>query len=263
MPNANIRIPDGLERLLVDLTVKILANQPQDLYEFSFNYFKNAYEKERNCEKAFIMPDNNILNKDKAEGISRNGNIFESDEEDDTLNESNYMPNGASMNTRRRTVFNKTFDPESPKVQCEFFDDKSNDYETKKNFYYEHRSCEKSEEQRDILMQVLRSIVLFKHLESIDIEEIIDSMFERKCSPNELILQEGDNGNYFYVVLKGHFEIFKRDLISDSTNDDNLKLYGSKLGEVINRGYFGELALLYNQVILKTFYLFLKLIHLS
>jgi len=256
MSKTNITIPNGLERLLVDFTVKILACQPVDLYEFSFNYFKNAYEKEKSCTKSCVTSDDDTLSNLNYEVISRQVNSYESDEEDDTLDESElskvskYQAIGLSANIRRTSVFNKSFDPESPKVQGEFFSEKSDDFETKKNFYYEHRSCEKSEEQRDRLKDVLRSIVLFKHLESSDIEEIIDSMFERKCSPNELIIQEGDNGNYFYVVLKGHFEIYKRDSACDanSEQDVTLKLSGTKLGELINRGYFGELALLYNQV---------------
>jgi cAMP-dependent protein kinase regulator len=68
-----------------------------------------------------------------------------------------------------------------------------------------------------------------------DMEHVIDCMFERRCDDNETIIKEGDNGNYFYVILNGRFKVFKEN---------------KYITEYNNTGYFGELALLYNQVCL-------------
>ena len=84
-----------------------------------------------------------------------------------------------------------------------------------------------------MLRNVLSSIVIFKYLYDEDMERVIDCMFERKCGENETIIKEGDNGNYFYVILNGMYKVFKADKYVIEYN---------------NTGYFGELALLYNQV---------------
>jgi cAMP-dependent protein kinase regulator len=79
-------------------------------------------------------------------------------------------------------------------------------------------------------------------------------MFERTCGPDEVIIKEGDNGNYFYIIVKGVFDIYiknasKSAALSESIdkNDDEFKQFGQKVTEYKDKGFFGELALLYNQ----------------
>ena len=72
-------------------------------------------------------------------------------------------------------------------------------------------------------------------------------MFERKCNQNEEIIREGENGNYFYVISSGSYEAYIK--TSSSSNDSK---YGRKVREYNDSGYFGELALLYDQPRLAT-----------
>jgi cAMP-dependent protein kinase regulator len=78
-------------------------------------------------------------------------------------------------------------------------------------------------------------------------------MFERPCEPDEIIIKEGDNGNYFYIILKGVFDIYiknasKPPASSESSDEnDEFKEFGHKVTEYRDKGFFGELALLYNQ----------------
>ena len=44
MSRRTCQIPDGLEDLLLKLTVSILKKQPKNLNEYCFNYFKSAIE---------------------------------------------------------------------------------------------------------------------------------------------------------------------------------------------------------------------------
>jgi len=57
-------------------------------------------------------------------------------------------------------------------------------------------------------------------------------MVERKVLKDEVIIQQGDEGDYFYVTDTGHFDIFI----------DNVKVGEAEAGKS-----FGELALLYSQ----------------
>ena len=42
--------------------------------------------------------------------------------------------------------------------------------------------------------------MLFRSLESEQLNEVLDAMFERKVTPNEYIIKQGDDGDNFYVV---------------------------------------------------------------
>jgi cAMP-dependent protein kinase regulator len=56
-------------------------------------------------------------------------------------------------------------------------------------------------------------------------------MFEKKVAPLEVVIQQGAEGDNFYVVDEGLFDIFVKD---------------KKVVEVGPGGSFGELALMYN-----------------
>lgn len=162
--------------------------------------------------------------------------------------------------TRRCSVFSKSFDPENSASMTEPTSTDLEDTENKeaiRNQYYESNSCHTKQcDQRENLKKSLLSIVLFKHLLDEDIENIINSMFERKCTKNEIIIREGDIGDYFYVISNGIFDIYVKDKSSfepvqesEHLKTDGNRIYGKRVSEYRNEGFFGELALLYNQVI--------------
>ncbi|ETO14205.1 hypothetical protein RFI_23162 [Reticulomyxa filosa] len=68
---------------------------------------------------------------------------------------------------------------------------------------------------------------------------LIDAMFEKKVSKGEEVIKQGDNGDYFYVIESGTFEVWKS---SDVKRDTSAK----KVFSYDGKGSFGELALLYN-----------------
>src|SRR2546423_1802719 len=63
-------------------------------------------------------------------------------------------------------------------------------------------------------------------------------MFEKPVVANEFVITQGEEGDYFYVIEHGLFEIF---------------VNGQLIVEVGNGGSFGELALMYN--VSKIYYL--------
>ena len=58
----------------------------------------------------------------------------------------------------------------------------------------------KSDSQRKSLLEAVKEILLFRSLESEQLNEVLDAMFERKVTPNEYIIKQGDDGDNFYVV---------------------------------------------------------------
>ncbi|CAG8471551.1 5447_t:CDS:2 [Dentiscutata erythropus] len=88
----------------------------------------------------------------------------------------------------------------------------------------------KSEEVRKRINVATTLNLLFKNLDR-ETKEQIDAMFERIVHKDETIITQGEEGDNFYVIEHGMFEIFV---------DDNLVLV------VADGGSFGELALMYN-----------------
>lgn len=199
-------------------------------------------------------------------------NSREADEElsDEDLDEVNELENKRQATIRpisglrRGSVFSKTFDPEDDNETSQNeqnsshlqhrTSDEDDDYEIIQNRSFECHAKNKTNEQKNKLYQIISSIIIFRHLYDEDIYDIIDSMFERKCTQNEEIIREGDNGNYFYVIYSGSYEAYIRGKKTNDVNNNNELVnekYGRKVRDYKDAGYFGELALLYDQV--KTF----------
>ncbi|XP_028398414.1 cAMP-dependent protein kinase type II-alpha regulatory subunit-like isoform X2 [Dendronephthya gigantea] len=93
----------------------------------------------------------------------------------------------------------------------------------------------KTDQQRIRLNEAVKNILLFKNLESEELTRVLDAMFEKKVTPDEHVIDQGDDGDNFYVVDSGTYDIF-------------VKIDGAdkNVGNYINKGSFGELALMYN-----------------
>lgn len=99
---------------------------------------------------------------------------------------------------------------------------------------------EKSSEARGRLKKYIddneKLQVLFGHLRNEDIFAVIDAMFSKEVAKDENIITQGEEGDNFYIVEEGSFDVFVQR--GDSQPSKVLE-YGS--GDM-----FGELALMYN-----------------
>jgi len=93
----------------------------------------------------------------------------------------------------------------------------------------------KTDEQKDRLRQVLQKSFLFETLETNDLTVVIGAMSEVNAAPSENIINQGDQGDFLFVIETG-----KLDCI--------IKIDGvDKVVKTCEAGdCFGELALLYN-----------------
>lgn len=51
-----LNVPENLEKFLIELTVEILINNPVDLNEFGYNYFRKIIEKKADVETTQCLP---------------------------------------------------------------------------------------------------------------------------------------------------------------------------------------------------------------
>jgi cAMP-dependent protein kinase regulator len=89
----------------------------------------------------------------------------------------------------------------------------------------------KSDQQRRRLNDAIKHILLFRSLEEKQLQEVIDAMFERKVDVGDHVIDQDDDGDNFYVIDSGKYDIL---------------VNGKKVGAYDNQGSFGELALMYN-----------------
>ena len=84
-------------------------------------------------------------------------------------------------------------------------------------------------EQVTLTMEVLRKIYLFQELALDELVQMVDCCSLISCQPGELLVEQGENGDSLFIILKGTFEV--------SRNGEPL----SALGE---GNHVGEMALL-------------------
>jgi cAMP-dependent protein kinase regulator len=80
------------------------------------------------------------------------------------------------------------------------------------------------------LQKAISKNILFSHLDDNEKSDIFDAMFMVKHQADEVIIQQGDEGDNFYVIDSGEVEIYVNDTM---------------MGTITETGSFGELALIY------------------
>lgn len=79
--------------------------------------------------------------------------------------------------------------------------------------------------------------VLFGHLHPIAIDRVVDAFFYRAVQVGEIVIQQGADGDFFYIVDNGVFDIYVQRLA------DTLP---ERVMQAQEGSCFGELALMYN-----------------
>jgi CRP-like cAMP-binding protein len=103
----------------------------------------------------------------------------------------------------------------------------------------------KTSQERTLMTQALKNNQNLNSTVALDddkILQIIDVMWVGECVKGTKLITQGDlKADYFYVILKGEFEILK----SDEGGNNTQQAASAPLGKIGPGGSFGELALLY------------------
>ncbi|XP_034441989.1 protein kinase, cAMP-dependent, regulatory, type II, alpha, B isoform X1 [Hippoglossus hippoglossus] len=207
---SNVEIPAGLKELLQGYTVEVLRCRPPNLVAFAVQHFTQLLENQRNQRAKKHKP--------TRKGVSFDTNKSPKDDEEEEEEEDD-IKSTTGKYSRRVSVCAEAYNPD---------DDEDDDTEPRV-------VNPKTDEQRRRLQDACKYILLFKTLEGEQFSEVLDAMFEVLVKPQEHIIDQGEDGDNFYVIEKGVYDIF-------------VKKGGGDLcvGKYDNKGSFGELALMYN-----------------
>lgn len=201
----SIEIPVGLTELLQGYTVEVLRQRPSDLVDFAVQYFTRLRDT-RNQDGAGAVKGKVMFDGEPMQ--------TESNGEEDDDDDSDFEPPPPSRFNRRVSVCAEAFNPDD------------DDEDTEPRVVHP-----KTDEQRCRLQEACRDILLFKTLDQEQFSEVLDAMFEHRVQPQDHVIDQGADGDNFYVIERGVFDILVK---------------GVCVGQYDNKGSFGELALMYN-----------------
>ncbi|CAH8488259.1 unnamed protein product [Heterobilharzia americana] len=247
-------IPEGLQELLEKFTERVIKERPNNLIEFASNYFDNLLQESRKSafERSFMLsasqydPIMSITNPkediplittiiDSENTIEKSSSGFNLDllhlslnncfnlqhnnEYQSDSNISNYIHMNTNLDghtgysgSRRHSVAAESFNPATITG-------------------LESIVYPKSVAQKLRLKSVVKPIFIFRSLDENQLRRVIDAMKETPVTKGQVIIHQGDDGDYFYIIESGNYDI----LINDEV-----------IGSYAGSGSFGELALMYN-----------------
>jgi len=207
----DFQIPPGLTELMQDFTFVVLKERPGDLVAFAAEYFAKLKESNKRY---------GVCNDDDADASRSRGVKFAGGGDSDSDEYSSDGEPEAPKNryARRQSVCAEAYNP----------DDDSDDEEPAVIH-------PKTDVQRKRLNEAVKNILIFKSLDDEQLNQVLDAMFERKTVVDDRIIEQGGDGDNFYVIDKGIFDIYVK---VDGTD--------KKVGAYNNKGSFGELALMYD-----------------
>ncbi|PMD44271.1 BcPKAR, component of the cAMP cascade : PKA regulatory subunit [Hyaloscypha variabilis F] len=102
----------------------------------------------------------------------------------------------------------------------------------------------KSEDQISRLRKSISGNFLFSHLDDEQSTQVLGALVEKPIPAKGIkVITQGDQGDFFYVVEKGSFDVYVNPAGSLQPGLDGL---GPKVATIESGGSFGELALMYN-----------------
>ncbi|XP_006006050.1 cAMP-dependent protein kinase type II-beta regulatory subunit [Latimeria chalumnae] len=214
----NIEIPAGLTELLQTFTVEVLRNQPGDLLEFALQYFTKLKESQSKAEAAFGHERNSAVRHTRGVNFAEEPMQTDSENGEDEDYDEEFIAPAINKFTRRASVCAEAYNP----------DEEEDDTEPR-------IIHPKTDEQRSRLQEVCKDILLFKSLDPEQISQVLDAMFEKLVEVGEHVIDQGDDGDNFYVIERGTYDIYVKSNGADRC-----------VGNYDNHGSFGELALMYN-----------------
>lgn len=100
---------------------------------------------------------------------------------------------------------------------------------------------EKTQQEVETIAMAVRANFLFAHLKEDQKKFLYDAMEKHTCGPGDVVIKQGDKGDYFYVVQSGEYDV----LVAQGDNPPQVvHTYTVKGGA---NPCFGELALLYGK----------------
>ncbi|XP_018328058.1 cAMP-dependent protein kinase type II regulatory subunit-like [Agrilus planipennis] len=199
------KLPEDFQSVIYCFALSHMIDKPSDVISYAADYFQRLREARRVCL---------ILGEERS--VHDITPMEEEGEGHSIPDPLTFQPDAG----RRKCVAAEQYDPEK--------DDED----------YEDAFYPKNDQQKNFLWENIKNLLLFSSLEDTQIERVVNAMFEVSVVPGDVIIEQGDDADNFYVIESGIYNVY----ISSGSNQA-----ASLVHTYNNRGYFGELALLYNQ----------------
>ncbi|CAO3616396.1 unnamed protein product [Cunninghamella echinulata] len=232
---------DEYSALVQELTNTVRQNNPQDVLQFCADFFytklseQRTYQVQQHQHPMFMSVDFSphphpsvvqqsspipTLQESYSGDDDDDDSIYEDEQQDVFTGElpdfSGHNSNQQMKNLQRRTS-----------VSAESMTPSSDTQAHRLN----KTVIPKTLEQQDRIRSAIQTNFLFRHLDELQYKDVIDAMTEKHILPQETVIQQGDVGDYFYIVESGQLDCY---------------IHHEKVTEYQAGGSFGELALMYN-----------------
>eukprot|EP01138_Halocafeteria_seosinensis_P013621 gb/GECG01013910.1/.p1 GENE.gb/GECG01013910.1/~~gb/GECG01013910.1/.p1 ORF type:complete len:413 (+),score=81.21 gb/GECG01013910.1/:1-1239(+) len=169
-------------------------------------------------------------------GASSSHSEQEDDEEVEEEEDGQQKKEGSGQKKERRGSTGPTDDPDAPPAIMEYLrrGRRSQIYAPPVELEegWQPRVVEKDAESKKRILDVISDNILFRDHDKQERDIIVDAMELKSFEADEVIIRQGDLGDFFYVLDSGHCDIFVEGV--------------GKVMDVNPGGSFGELALMYN-----------------
>lgn len=232
-------IVELLNPLLEEMVAKCIHEMPKDPVPYILDYLEKRKSDEEECqltaaEKESLRKENERLQTqvDKAKlklhdtvkmAAAHTENEHHDDHSETSSEEGDEPEFMAVQSTRSR-----------PSVSAEAY----GEWNKKQEFVAP--VITKTDDQKDKLKKSLGMSILFDGLDENDLNITIGAMKEVKCQAGEKIIEQGEHGDFLFVVESGKLECYVKSENSDEGGLGEL-VYAYNENEI-----FGELSLLYN-----------------
>lgn len=195
----------NIQSILRESIINLLLHKPENPISYLRQYFSKLEQDEQQQQQQENINNNNN-NGDTNTNINNN-NINNNSQQQNQLE----TTNKASARTRRGAVSAETYSE----------DDAAN---------YVKKVVPKDYKTTSALSKAIGKNVLFSHLDDCEKTDIFDAMFPVIHKANESIINQGDEGDNFYVIDEGEVDVYVNNNLVTSISES---------------GAFGELALIY------------------
>lgn len=209
-----------IQNLLRDCIVQLCLKKPTNPIEFLSNYF-DKLDTQNSSNKKSTMHQQQTSSPVEQQKVSKqqsaNGSVADENDDVADLNESSgHLSHSASNNNvkgreRRGAVSAEPYKEEDATSYVKTVIPK--DYAT-----------------TQALSKAIETNLLFSHLDNNERSDIFDAMQPFNYKPDETIIQQGEEGDFFYIIDQGDVEVYVNNKCVTAISEG---------------GSFGELALIY------------------
>lgn len=192
----------NIQNILRESIINLLLHKPENPISYLRQYFSKLEQDEQQQQQENINSNNGDTNTNINNNNNNNNNSQQNQLE---------TANKAPARTRRGAVSAETYSE----------DDAAN---------YVKKVVPKDYKTTSALSKAIGKNVLFSHLDDCEKADIFDAMFPVIHKANESIINQGDEGDNFYVIDEGEVDVYVNNNLVTSISES---------------GAFGELALIY------------------